>query len=212
LCTIKRHYQAPESIDGQDKNRLLKSDLDCKALEGEVIAMVEVRERHCDGPRPSREYAALIDALEREAGPDWKLDEAIARKLGWRGGNGSWHAPGDDNSDPPYVSFPHYTGSIDAANTLLPSGFWWRGGTCGVSSEVRVCPDHNRPEHKTRLMNLCPPKIAHWNNGIEVTLWPGNDQALIRAFASACLRAHDALTVALVAAGVKKPGQRMTTG
>lgn len=156
--------------------------------------LTKTRDSHCDGPRvKSAKTRGLVEALEKSVGPDRRLDEAIARELGWRGGPGSWRAPDDDGSDPPRVSVPAFTGSIDAAETLLPEGFWWRGGTCGVSSEMRVCPDHNRPEHRERLLRECPPKIEHWNLGIEVTIWPGSNPALVRAFASACLRARDAL-------------------
>lgn len=88
-----------------------------------------------------------------------------------------------------------YTTSIDACvilmDNLLP-GFWWRGGTCCVSSEVTVCPDHNNPEHRERLLRDFPPSIEHWDEGIEVELRPGSNDALCRAFLSAILRAYAA--------------------
>lgn len=81
-----------------------------------------------------------------------------------------------------------YTKSIEAALTLLPPGFWWRGGTCCVSSEARVCPDHNDPQHRERLLRDYPPSVPHWNEGIEVEIRPGSESALARAITSACLR------------------------
>jgi hypothetical protein len=119
----------------------------------------------------------LIERLEKATGPDRDLDYDIAN-----------HISLDADTDA-----PPYTGSIDAALTLLPPGFWWRGGTCCVSSEATVCPDHNDPEHRERLLAECPPVIEHWNSGIEVELRPGSPGALVRALAAACLRARAAL-------------------
>lgn len=87
-------------------------------------------------------------------------------------------------------SVPTYTLSLDKALMLLPDGFWWRGGTCCVSSEATVCPDHNNPDHRERLLRECPPSIEWWNEGIEACLTPGSDAALIRALISACLQAR----------------------
>src|SRR6476661_6092787 len=35
---------------------------------------------------------------------------------------------------------------IEALREELP-GFWWRGGTCALSSEVIIAADYNCPEH-----------------------------------------------------------------
>lgn len=78
--------------------------------------------------------------------------------------------------------------AVQALHDELP-GFWWRGGTCALSSEAIVCPDHNDPEHRERLMAECPPSVKHWNEGIEVELRPGSDAALVRALLAAMSRA-----------------------
>lgn len=90
---------------------------------------------------------------------------------------------------------PRYTKYLGVAVTLLPVGFWWRGGTCSLSSEVRVCPDHNDPAHRERLLRDCPPTVEQWNEGIEVEIRPGGDQALICAFVAVCLQAHGLLAL-----------------
>lgn len=125
----------------------------------------------------------LLKRVEANVGADRGLDRAIMYEV--------LRVPAkfqSANDDP-----RNYTGSLEAALTLLPAGFWWRGGMCGVSSEMIVCPDHNRPAHRERLLRACPPTLEHWNSGIEVTLWPGSHDALIRATLSACLRAQAAL-------------------
>jgi hypothetical protein len=143
----------------------------------------------------------LIERLEKADGPDRELGNDILFAAGWTqnemdygGGNQVtvWMAPDDteyldgDHPDP--------TKSIDAAVALLPSGFWWRGGTCYLSSEATVCPDHNNPEHRERLLRECPPSIEHWDSGIEVEIRPGSDHALARAICAASLRARHALS------------------
>lgn len=90
------------------------------------------------------------------------------------------------------VSVPRYMESLDAVLTLLPEGFWWRGGTCSVSSEATVCPDHNGP-HRERLLRECPPTELIWDEGIETELRPGSNNALIRALLTAILRAKQAM-------------------
>lgn len=141
----------------------------------------------------------LISRVEKASGPDREIDGEIAAALnvypdGWRRGvkeaaadaiwfddriGCNWHAPA-------------YTASIDAALTLLPEGFWWRGGTCSVSSEATVCPDHNGT-HRERLLRECPPTELIWDEGIETELRPGSNNALIRALLSAILRAKQAM-------------------
>lgn len=103
-----------------------------------------------------------------------------------------WQLPGGDWILMNNLRVPKLTVSLDAAlkvfRDALP-GFWWRGGTCAVSSEAIVCPDHNCPAHGERLRTECPPTIAHWNEGIEVELRPGNDAALVRSLLAATMRA-----------------------
>src|SRR5690242_9385875 len=76
---------------------------------------------------------------------------------------------------------------IEAMNELFP-GFWWRGGTCALSSEVIMAPDYNHPEHGERLKAEYPPELEHWNAGIEVELRPGSDGAFCRAFLAVLIR------------------------
>ena len=89
------------------------------------------------------------------------------------------------------IIVPSYTSSLDAALTLLPEGLWWRGGTCSVSSEATVCPDHNGP-HRERLLRECQPTELIWDEGIETELRPGSNNALIRALLASILRARQA--------------------
>lgn len=152
------------------------------------------------------DLTSLIERVEKATGPDRELDADIdvatfrtvmtdddliyARK----------RDPGEDATHPGHyfiksrsgaqaVIAPAYTASIDAVLTLLPEGFWWRGGTCSVSSEATVCPDHNGP-HRERLLRECPPTELIWDEGIETELRPGSNNALIRALLSAILRAR----------------------
>lgn len=67
-------------------------------------------------------------------------------------------------------------------------GFWWRGGTCFLSSEAIIAPDHNCPVHGERLHREFPPTVAHWNEGVEVELRPGSDENLARALMAAICR------------------------
>ena len=76
---------------------------------------------------------------------------------------------------------------VEALATSFP-GFWWRGGTCALSSEVIIAPDYNDPEHGERLMAEYPPELEHWNAGIEVELRPGSDAAFCRAFLAVMIR------------------------
>jgi len=76
---------------------------------------------------------------------------------------------------------------IEALREELP-GFWWRGGTCALSSEVIIAADYNCPEHGERLRADFPQELAHWNEGIEVELRPGSEANLCRAFAAVMLR------------------------
>jgi len=67
-------------------------------------------------------------------------------------------------------------------------GFWWRGGTCALSSEVIIAPDYNDERHGERLHAEYPVVLEHWNSGIEVELRPGSDAMFCRAFLAAIVR------------------------
>lgn len=116
-----------------------------------------------------------------------------AARAGIEGETIEWRLPSGDWILINNLRVPPITTSLDAALKVLRDalpGFWWRGGTCAVSSEAIVCPDHNCPTHGKRLHEEFPPHLIHWNEGIEVELRPGGDQALVRALLAATLRAH----------------------
>lgn len=145
----------------------------------------------------------LIDKIENAPSPNRLLDAMIECELrrfqAYDAGlndkqRADWKpigAKGEVQDGPTRYHAPAYTFQVDAALRLLPVGFYWRGGKCGVSSEALVCPDHNG-EHGERLMRECPPSEVHWDEGIEVELRPGSDTAFVLALVSACLRAHEA--------------------
>jgi len=61
----------------------------------------------------------IIAALEVGEGPDRGLDLAIAEVIKLRHGSlGDWDWRPEDTC-------PHYTGSLDAAMTLVPEGYGW---------------------------------------------------------------------------------------
>jgi hypothetical protein len=121
-------------------------------------------------------YTLIVQRLRSGVGPDPELDVDIAALVGHR-------AP------LPYTAF------VAAAFTLLPIGFWWRGGSSQLSSEVRVAPDYNDPEHRERLLKDYPQTLRHWDKGVEVEIRPGGDGSFARAFAAVCLVARAARTV-----------------
>jgi hypothetical protein len=77
--------------------------------------------------------ADVVQRLRRSVGPDAALDRDIAALVG-------------------VAQALPYTSSAAAAETLLPEGFFWRGGTCYLSSEVLIAPDYNDPMHRERLL------------------------------------------------------------
>lgn len=64
----------------------------------------------------------LIDKLNAAAGPDQALDLEIARAVGAV----TLHKVEAD--EPAVESAPRYTGSLDAAVTLIPEGYFWLAG------------------------------------------------------------------------------------
>lgn len=59
----------------------------------------------------------LIERLEKASGPDYGLSQDIGRAIGARQ---RYEHPGSENP-----SWPNYTGSFDAALTLVPNGQDW---------------------------------------------------------------------------------------
>ncbi|CAH1690958.1 conserved hypothetical protein [Hyphomicrobiales bacterium] len=144
----------------------------------------------------SPSLSSLISRVEEGRGPDVELESLVWRVLVAKEGD-VWVQFEDRwlRRDPKdlvaYDSAPAILTSFDAAVALfrevLP-GWWWRGGTCWVSSEARICPDHGSPEHALRLHREFPPEIDVWNEGLEVELRPGSDETLARALIAAVLR------------------------
>lgn len=135
----------------------------------------------------------LISRVEEGAGEDRELDAAIIRALAGSPTD-HWFRFGDEFLTDNLAK--RLTSSLDAVLSLMEAklpGFWWRGGTCFLSSEAIVCPDHNCPTHGARLMVECPPSMPHWNEGIEVEIRPGSQGALVRALLAAVLRTLRAL-------------------
>jgi len=135
----------------------------------------------------------LARRCEQTRASSQSIDEAIALEFGWKYDEKArtWTSP--DPTQPVRVQAPLYTLVVEHAKQLLPTGFFWRGGTCHVSSEVLVRPDHNDPLHHHWLVKTCPETEKVWNEGIEVELRPGSDTAFVLAFTAVCLRANAAL-------------------
>lgn len=141
----------------------------------------------------------LISRVEEGRGPDPVLESLVWRALiakegdVWTQFQDRWLRR-DPNDLVAYDSAPAILTSFDDALTLfrevLP-GWWWRGGTCWVSSECRICPDHGSPEHGERLLREFPPAIDVWNEGLEVELRPGSDEMLARTLVAAILRVQE---------------------
>ena len=144
---------------------------------------------------PSRadRLLTLARRCEQARASSQTIDEAIALEFGWKYDERArtWTSP--DPAQPVRIQAPLYTLVIEHSQQLLPIGFWWRGGSCHLSSEVRVCPDHNDPLHRHRLMKECPCTEKIWDEGIEVELRPGGEKTFVLAFTAVCLKAHAAL-------------------
>ena len=99
--------------------------------------------------KPS-ELDALIARVEAAEGPDRELDAEIALVSGqWRcTENGTmWRPIPDDGPKRGWSGyFPAYTGSLDAAASLVPEGWFWRCGKTtlysGWAFVHRTHPDH----------------------------------------------------------------------
>lgn len=64
-----------------------------------------------------------------------------------------------------------YTSSLDDAVTLVPKGWWWTLGLCGVSGDASIGPDYNGT-HRERLLAEFPPE--EWDGVFNEDLRPGN--------------------------------------
>lgn len=141
----------------------------------------------------------LISQVEEGRGPDPVLESLVWRALiakegdVWTQFHDRWMRR-DAHDLVAYDSAPAILTRFDDAlavfREVLP-GWWWRGGTCWVSSECRICPDHGSREHGERLMHAFPPAVDIWNEGLEVELRPGSDETLARALIAAVLRVKE---------------------
>ena len=83
--------------------------------------------------------AALIECVEQATGRDESLDATVGRARGlpiesWH--NGRWYEKDNNAVSHP---LPAYTGSLDAALTLVPEGWHWAvSGT--VNNHARIAP------------------------------------------------------------------------
>lgn len=77
-------------------------------------------------------------------------------------------------------------GSFSLLSSVLPLWFW-RGGICGVSSEIFIGPDYNHPKNDGRLEREFPVGEFHDWAANEVELRPGGEAAL-----------HDALDLCII--------------
>jgi len=132
-----------------------------------------------------------IDRLEKAEGPDRELDRNL-----WRIENPT--VPGMTSD----LFLPRYTASLDAIVGLIERvlpGFAWKVGTCSVSDDAWICPDHNNPEHGERLMKQFPPVYGtKWDRGIDVDLRPPGRPAI-----ALCI----AFCLALQSIGQEEPAQ-----
>lgn len=82
----------------------------------------------------------LIERIEAAKGPDRELDVEIAFASGWRMRDGYWiwpkrfRLPIGNLAEPPF-----FTGSIDAAETLVLDGYQWSVGSCGENDGPWAC-------------------------------------------------------------------------
>lgn len=87
-------------------------------------------------------HETLIKRLEALTGPSREVDAEIAEAIGWKsvpwefsGKRGvTWYASGPEA----YKECPHFTGSIDAALTLVPEGCVWALNFASMATIVKV--------------------------------------------------------------------------
>lgn len=117
----------------------------------------------------------LIERLEKATGPDRELDGAIwcavngYEFLMWDGAGCCYMAKRRG-----WIAADHikmFSASLDAALTLVPSGFYWTCGLCELSGHVTIGPDYNGSQRE-RLMREWPEDQYH--EGFSEDLMPGD--------------------------------------
>lgn len=106
----------------------------------------------------------LIERLDSATGPAPDLDEEFHLVCGI-----------------PWTGRP-VTASVDdmvsIINETLP-GWAWKVGTCCVSDDAWICPDHNHPIHGERLKAEFPPVSGSiWDCGVDIDLRPPGRTAI----------------------------------
>lgn len=74
-----------------------------------------------------------------------------------------------------YLPVGHYTSSRDEVELLFEEhlpGWWWTGGSCGLTGHASAGPDYLDPEHRERLFREWPEE--RFGNGIDVDLTAGS--------------------------------------
>lgn len=71
----------------------------------------------------ARKMVDLAARIERAEGPDRALDAEIALAAGWREYQPGWFRPPSVDVNHHASELPRYTGSLDAAMQLVPSGW-----------------------------------------------------------------------------------------
>jgi hypothetical protein len=94
--------------------------------------------------------ASLVERIERAAGPSRELDADIARAVGWQDVHGSPLDDGFMGGRPPggsnWLHVPGFSGSIDAALSLVPPGAGLKLDRYWLMSLASATEDRG-PEH-----------------------------------------------------------------
>lgn len=92
----------------------------------------------------------LLERLAQATGPDRNLDYEIARAIGLEAERGEYtpnHWPDEWACrlvPPAWASLPQYTGSVDAAATLVDPERWWLVNTGARQQSARAMVDVGR--------------------------------------------------------------------
>lgn len=126
---------------------------------------------------------SLITRLEMLTGPDHEVDAEIAKAIGWRDFI-SDKVPAYywiDEENRPRLEVPYFTGSLDAALTLVPEGCVWALNFASMATIMKV---------GTKKFDII--------DGVIVGQWPENQRegglpvSVAIAFCIAALKARGA--------------------
>jgi hypothetical protein len=105
------------------------------------------------------------------------LNGDILRALGWSSDAVDVYDPSGERRS----GIPSYTLSLDAAMTLIPTGWWWSIGDCSVSADASCGPD---------VAHCSKDMLVRFDDGIHVDIDQPSTPAL--ALCSVALRARAA--------------------